>query len=279
MPWDLDGLIAATPELAAMPATSARLLDLLDEPDTAAGDLVEVIEKDPGLTANLLKLCNSAYYGVAREVGSVRAALVLLGNRTVVTLAFAASMGRLLQAPVSGYRLPRGQLWRHALAVGLVAARLVPAEADAAERNRVFTAGLVHDLGKLLLDRPLRDSLEQLPADLDYSALVVCERDLLGFDHAMAGARLAEAWNFPAPLVQVIGQHHCPAPPGSPVALVIAADLLAADRGHHGGAGKVRPEQRDLALVAAGLEPQAGHALADQALRDLDGLLAILGAV
>lgn len=279
MPWDLAGLIAATPELAAMPATSARLLDLLDEPDTAAGDLVEVIEVDPGLTANLLKLCNSAYYGVAREVGSVREALVMLGNRTVVTLAFAASMGRLLQAPVSGYRLPRGQLWRHCLAVGLVAARLAPADADTAERHRHFTGGLVHDLGKLVLDRPLRDSLEQLPAELDYSSLVVRERDLLGFDHATAGAALAEAWNFPPSLVRVIGGHHCPAPPGSLLAVVIAADLLAADLGHHGGASRVLPEQRDLAIAAAGLDPVAAQDLADQALRDLDGLLSLLGAM
>ncbi|MEZ4386780.1 MAG: HDOD domain-containing protein [Candidatus Krumholzibacteriia bacterium] len=278
MPWSLDELIAATPELAAMPATSARLLDLLDEPDVGAAELVAVIEKDPGLTANLLKLCNSAYYGVARELGTVREALVMLGNRTVVTLAFAASMGRLLQAPVSGYRLPRGQLWRHALAVGLVAARLAPAEAATVERNRLFTAGLIHDLGKLLLDRPLRDSLEQLPANLDYSSLVVCERDLLGFDHAMAGAALAEAWNFPADLVEVIGHHHCPSPPGRPAALVMAADLLAADRGHHGGASRVLPEQRDLALQAAGLDPEGAIELGDLALRDLDGLLALLGA-
>ena len=71
-------------------------------------------------------------------------------NRTVVTLAFAASMGRLLQVPVTAYRLPRGQLWRHCLATGLLAARLAPADATTSQRNRIFTAGVVHDIGKLL---------------------------------------------------------------------------------------------------------------------------------
>ena len=278
MKWTIDDLIAATPELAAMPATSARLLDLLEEPDAPVGDLVAVIETDPGLTANLLKLCNSAYYGLRGEVGSVREALVRLGNRTVVTLAFAASMGRLLQAPVTGYRLPRGQLWRHALATGLVAARLLPAAADAGERNRAFTAGLVHDLGKLLLDQPLRESLEQLPPDLDDTDLVRRERHLLGFDHAEAGAALAVAWNFPADLVRVIAAHPRPGDEETTAALVRAADRLVSERGFHAGARLVSAEQREHVLQAAGCADETSLEMADQALRDMDGLLAILGA-
>lgn len=278
MPWDLDSLVAATPELAAMPATSARLLDLLEDMDAPVGDLVSVIEKDPGLTANLLKLSNSAYYGLPRKVASVRDALILMGNRTVVTLAFAASMGRILQAPVTGYRLPRGQLWRHALATGLLAARLAPADVDAASRNRVFTAGVVHDIGKLLLDRPLRERLEQLPPETDSTGLVLAERELLGFDHAAAGAALAEAWNFPENLVTSIAGHHMPAPAGSPTALVLAADLIVSARGYHGGASVVFPEQQALALEAAGVSLDQAAEVGDQALRDLDGLLALLGA-
>ena len=275
---DLAALVAATPELAAMPATSARLLELLDDPDAPVGDLVAVIEKDPGLTANVLKLSNSAYYGVRREVGSVRDALTLLGNRTVVTLAFAASMGRLLQAPVNAYRLSRGQLWRHCLAVGLLAARLAPAELDSAARNRVFTAGVVHDIGKLLLDRPLRDDLEQLPPDADTEALVLAERQRLGFDHAEAGAALAEAWNFPGDLAAVIAGHRQPGAGDSVTALVHAADLVASGHGLHGGAPTVAPDQLERAFVAAGLASEAATDIAAQALRDLDGLLALLGA-
>jgi putative nucleotidyltransferase with HDIG domain len=278
MTKDLATLIAATPELAAMPATSARLLQLLEEPDAPVDDLVGVIEKDPGLTANLLKLSNSAYYGLRREVGSVRDALVQMGNRTVVTLAFAASMGRLLQVPMTAYRLPRGQLWRHTLAVGLLATRLVPADTDASRRNRVFTAGVMHDIGKLLLDRPLRDCLEQLPPNPDYTKLVLAERQILGFDHAQAGAALAEAWNFPEDLVQVIASHHTPAPPGSLTAVVHAADLLVSRHGYDGGAPQVVDEQLALALAAAELTPEDADQIGGQALRDLDGLLALLGA-
>lgn len=275
---DLEKLVASTPELAAMPATTARLLMLLEDPDVDIGEVVRVIEADPSLTANLLKLCNSAYYGLRGEVATVREALVQLGNQQVLTLAFASSMGRMLQVPVTGYRLPRGQLWRHALAVALIAARLTPDDYTTQQRNRVFTAGLVHDIGKLLLDRPLRESLRQLPPDPDYSALVVAERDILGCDHAEAGATLASVWSFPDELVGTIGRHHRPAPQSSPAAMVLAADLLAAEGGYHGGATQVSAEQRELAATATGLSTETIAARLTQALADLEGLLALLGA-
>lgn len=278
MTLSLAALVSATPELAAMPSTSARLMALLEEPDVPVDELVAIIEKDAGLTANLLKLCNSAYYGLRREVGTIREALVRLGNRTVITLAFAASMGRVLQAPVTAYRLPRGRLWRHTLAVGLLAARLLPASATASERNRVFTAGIVHDLGKLLLDRPLRERLEQIPPALSHEQLVAAERDLLGFDHNEAGAALAESWNFPDLLVAVIAEHHRHAPANPTVAVVKAADLLASQLGYDGGAPTVTDVQLADALAAADLDHEAVQAEAEQALRDLDGLLALLGA-
>jgi len=278
MTQDLASLVAATPELAAMPATTARLLQLLEEPDAPVDEILAIIEKDPGLTANLLKLSNSAYYGLLREVGSVREALVLMGNRTVVTLAFAASMGRVMQAPVTAYRLPRGRLWRHALATGLLAARIESSEADAARRNRIFTAGVVHDLGKLLLDRPLGEVLEQIPPDLDHAGLVAAERELLGFDHAEAGAVLAEAWNFPVDLVQVIRGHHETSEPGSVAAIVRAADLMVSAHGHHGGAPIVKPEDVALAVEAAGIPADEGEEVGSQALRDLDGMMTLLGA-
>ncbi len=277
MPLSLPALVTATPELAAMPATSARLLALLEEPTAEVSELVAVIEMDPGLTANVLKLCNSAYYGLRREVGSVREALVRLGNRSVITLAFAASMGRLLQAPVTAYRLPRGQLWRHSLAVGLLSSRLVAPSAEAVDRNRAFTAGVVHDLGKLLLDRPLRQRLEQLPAGLTCSGLLAAEHDLLGFDHAEAGAALAESWNFPLDLVAVIARHHLPQPHDPLASIVGLADLQASRHGHDAGAPLVLVEQLQEYLDVLDLDAQDVQTGTEQALRDLDGLLTMLG--
>lgn len=278
MPLHLETLVAATPELSAMPAVSARLLAMLEDPDAPVDELVGVIEKDPALTANVLKLSNSAYYGLRREVGSVREALIRLGNRNLVTLAFAASMGRLLQVPVTAYRLPRGRLWRHALAVGLLSSRLMAGAADPSGRNRAFTAGVVHDLGKLLLDRPLGEALEPLPADLDSRGLCEAERRRLGFDHAEAGAALAENWNFPADLVAVIAGHHDPDPAAGLVRKVTLADLLVSGSGLDGGAPRVPDEALASALHEAGVPQEQARADLQQALRDMDGLVTILGA-
>lgn len=231
----LREIVEATGQLPALPATTARLLELMDDQTAGAGQVLDVIGTDPALTANLLKLCNSAYYGLRREVGSVHEALVMLGNRTVVQLAFATSLGDVLRGPLAGYRLERDALWRHSLAVAVGAAHLAGSAGARSLRERAFTAGLVHDIGKLVLNGPLKAKLQQLPQTGSYDALRQGERQLLGFDHAEAGQALAEAWSFPAALAAVIGRHH---------------DLPGPDRGQ-GAADGTADGTADDDLVAA----------------------------
>lgn len=223
---ELRDLISTTGELAALPVSVVRLLELLDDMTAGADRVLAIIERDPSLTANLLKLCNSAYYGVQRKIGSVREALILLGNKTVVTLAFASGMGDVLRGPLAGYGLAKDDLWRHALATAVGAGYLATRTRADDLRDRAFTAGLVHDIGKLLLDRLLIREMEQLPrggaiatplaagdatdpaAAYTQAALTSAEQRLLGYDHAEAGAALAAAWHFPPMLVQAIRHHH-----------------------------------------------------------------------
>lgn len=274
----LPELIAGTTELAGLPATSIRLLELLDDPEVSAESVAAVIEKDPSLTANLLKLSNSAYYGMRRSVGTVREALLHLGNRTVLTIAFATSMGGVMRGPMSGYRLPRRRLWSHALATGVAAARLCGHDAEAASRDRAFTAGLVHDVGKLLLDRLLQRELEQIPPKAQAKALLVAERSLLGFDHAQAGAALGEAWNFPPDLVEAMGRHHEPTRDAPAlVRVVAAANLIAVHIGEHAGAEIVDEMELAAALMDAGVEEVDLATLETDVRRDFGGLAAILG--
>jgi HD-like signal output (HDOD) protein len=206
----LQDLIADTRELSSLPATTVRLLELLDDMTVDALRVMSIIEKDPSLTANLLKLCNSAYYGMRRQVGSIREALVLLGNETVVTLAFATSMGEIMRGGLSGYDLEKDDLWHHALATAIGASYLIVWTPNRELKDRAFTAGLVHDIGKLLLNRPLSEALERLPGDAAGPGLPEAERRIAGFDHCEAGAALATTWNFPPMLVTPIFHHHRP---------------------------------------------------------------------
>jgi len=247
MQKSLHELIAATSELRSLPSTTMQLTSLLDDATVDASAVLEVIEKDPSLTANLLKLANSAFYGLRRQVGSTREALVMLGNQTVVNLAFAASMGDILRGPLAAYRLNRNELWHHALGTGLGAAYLIALDdRSVTARERAFTGGLVHDIGKLLLNQPLKKELEQLPVESNFEELMAAEKRILGFDHAEAGAQLGESWNFPAPLVDVIRWHHQPEnaerEPGMARA-VAGANLTVCKLGFAGGTGPMSDEE------------------------------------
>jgi len=203
-------LVTATGELATLPATVIALLDVLKDPATSADKVGVVLERDPAMTANILKLANSAYYGVRRTIGSVRDALVMLGNRAVATLAFATGMSPVLRRDLEGYGESRDAFWRHSL----VSAAAASAAADLAGlgrwRSQCFTAGLVHDVGMLVIDRWLVAEGRRLPAFGDETMMRHAERDLLGFDHAETGAALAEAWGFPDLLVSALRHHHAP---------------------------------------------------------------------
>jgi putative nucleotidyltransferase with HDIG domain len=292
MDRSLQDIIAVTGELPALPSTTARLLRLLDDDTVGVGAVLDVIGHDPALTANLLKLCNSAYYGLRRQVGTVQEALVMLGNRAVVSLAFATSLGDVLRGPLAGYRLERDALWRHSLAVAVGAAHLVEAGGARALRERAFTAGLVHDIGKLILNAPLKAKLRQLPQTGGFDVLVLGERAILGFDHAEAGAALAAAWNFPTALAGVIGAHHDlaraanrttgdggPEDPDQAGLLkaVAAADLTA----NRAGCGAGTPGGDDAhwraELAALGIDSDEATAVLDRLPGDVTALSDVLG--
>ena len=247
MQKSLHELIAATSELRSLPSTTMQLTLLLDDATVDATSVLEVIQKDPSLTSNLLKLANSAFYGMRRQVGTTREALVMLGNQTVVNLAFAASMGDILRGPLAAYRLNRNELWHHALGTALASASLTALDSGSVTaRERAFTCGLVHDIGKLLLNQPLKKELEQLPVDSDFDGLLEAEKRILGFDHAEAGAMLGESWNFPAPLVEVIRWHHQPESASlepDMVRAVAAANLTVCYLGMKGGTGPVGDDE------------------------------------
>jgi putative nucleotidyltransferase with HDIG domain len=133
--------------------------------------------------------------------------------------------------------------------------------------GRAFTAGLVHDIGKLLLDRPLSEVLSEPLAGCDFEEMTVRERAILGFDHAEAGAALAEAWNFPPFLVDVIRYHHSLGSPddeGQDLAsAVAAANLVACRVGFAGGTSLLSEEEFRAQLIAGGWNPDRLQDLVD----------------
>lgn len=249
----LDQVAEAVAEVPALPLTVQRVMDACAGGDADARAVSEMILADQGLTANVLKLANSAYYGHPRRVTTVTDAVVLLGMSAIRSLALSSHTARLLSRPLPGYAMARGDLWRHSLAVAFVSRRLA-AEGAAVAVEEAFVAGLLHDLGKVVLSDFLGDGFEELTvtAHRRRIPLHVAERELLGFDHADVGARIAGAWRFPPPLVEAIGMHHRPAE--AAVAPALTHTVCAADAACRMVAAGVGPDAVPLAVDPLSLE-------------------------
>ncbi len=194
----------------AMPTTATRLLPLLDDPDVSFNEIEDIIRYDPGLTANILKLTNSAYFGIPIKVHSVRQAMSLLGWKRLLQLVMTLCMSSLMKKPIPGYDLPRGELWRHSIAVSIAAENIVK-YLSIPDADEVFTAALLHDVGKLILGGFVKKDLEFIQDMVAKGfSFDVAENIILGTDHAKVGANILRQWSFPDDLVNAVGWHHNP---------------------------------------------------------------------
>lgn len=209
-----------------VPSAPTVLFEILHLLENEAADLHRLfgaIESDPGLTGRVLRTANGAFFGQSRTVTTVQHAVTVLGVAMVRGLAVSAAVFQAV-----GHELPAHEVdavWRHSLETG-IAARLLAAKTRLADRDDAFTAGLLHDVGRLVLWRRFPELYRELG---DARPAEVAERAALGVDHAVAGGWLFDAWKLPAAVTVAVAQHHRGDPtPGLP-AIVAAANLVV----HH----------------------------------------------
>ena len=201
-------LLSAVECMPAFPRSVQRVLELTRTPDVEPKSIVEVIERDPVMTARILRILNSAYYSLPNRVAGVGHAVVLLGINTIKNLAIRiAAVGIIPQVTDAGFNTERYLL--HSLGCAEVA-RLIAHQFGDADPTEAYVGGLLHDIGKILyalyLPEPFRAALDRSAAQ--GSALHISERELIGADHTVAGAMLAQKWQFPSWLVECIRDHH-----------------------------------------------------------------------
>lgn len=213
--------------LPVLSATVARALDLLNASEVDLKALTDCLSWDQGLGMKLLQIANSPFYGVSRQIDSVREASICLGTHTIRNILLAAEVLDHFDAP-SENGCDRREFWLHAMGAGVMAREV--ARKLRGDPELAFTAGLFHDLGRVALDTFFPAVYAKVLEHAGSRAirLIEAERAVLGYDHADIGAVLADRWRFPVEIVEGIAGHHHPEEyPGSLTAsLVSLADVL-----------------------------------------------------
>lgn len=232
----LDELLEFADSLPALPTVVVAALQLLNDDDSDTDDIADVLSGDQALVAQLLKLSNSPFYGVSRRVSTIKQALMILGRKAVRGLIIAAAAEGIMSGPQTGYLLEANQLWEHSNAVGRGAA-LVAVKVGYRPVEEAFVAGLLHDIGKVVLSGFLADCAEDLQERLDAAEgtpFTEVEAELLQIDHARVGGAVAEHWQLPKKLADAIEYHHAPSTAGDDwqlAGVVHVANALALSMG------------------------------------------------
>ncbi len=204
--------LARTPNLPTLPDTTIRIIQLANSPDTSVQQMTAVVSTAPVLALTLLRVVNSAFYGLPGRVTTIDRAVSLVGLSGVRNLAIATSVGRLFSGHALTPTFSPVAIWSHSLAVA-AAAQLLAVRTRQVHRDEAFLAGLVHDIGYLIelhVDRhALSRVVSRLEADPDCSVLEA-ERDEFGATHVDFGVGLCERWHIPAVLARSMGAHHAP---------------------------------------------------------------------
>ncbi|MDD3365313.1 MAG: HDOD domain-containing protein [Syntrophomonas sp.] len=207
----LESIVEAVNDLPALPHVVVKIMKLTEDPNATAQQLNDVLNQDQVMTAKVLRLANSAFYGFPRRIATVTDATVFLGFKTVRSIVMAASVSDLLSQEVEGYALASGELWRHSQCVA-ISARLIAKNCKFYTVDVAYTAALLHDIGKVVLNSTMKQSYHEVVAMVESENLPFTEAEdrILGFNHAVVGAKIAEKWNLPPELVEAIAYHHNP---------------------------------------------------------------------
>lgn len=214
-------------DLAVLPQVVHQIIHLTSNPNASAKDLERLISIDQGMSTRVLNTVNSAYYGFSRKIASIKDAVVLLGFKAVRNLAMTVSVFDLFVGKTDRQNLRRGKWWRHSIDAALCA-RLIASQVSGVSPDEAYTAGLLHDIGKPLLDR-YGDAPYERVEDLITQGVpeLTAEQQVYGCDHAAVGRAVSLHWGFPEKLVEAIGCHHAESSDGLQEAPLAAVIVLA----------------------------------------------------
>jgi putative nucleotidyltransferase with HDIG domain len=257
---ELDDYINKVKHLPPAPRVLPELLALLGREDIDSSRVVDLIAFDPALTVSVLQLCNSALFAAGTPVTDLHEAVTRLGFSEVYRIVAAVVGSRTMKTAPKGYGIQQGELWQHAV-TSAVAAQLI-ARRLGDDESTVFTAALLHDVGKIILSEALEHIYEKLvkETETNQAALLETEKKLLGVQHAEVGGRLLARWKFPANLVAAVWWHHSPqhaSPHERLASFVYLGNMVAYFMGHGYGHAAFALRGRAEALNILQISPES----------------------
>lgn len=254
-------IIAQVKDIPPAPEAAVKLLKLLNQHNQDNDEVVRVVQLDSALTAKLLRLCNSASYARASRIGSVEQAVMLLGHGEILRLVMSLGVGGALNRSLAGYAVDAKQLWEHSVTTAIAGQALV--EYDARfdlDPALAFTAGLLHDIGKLALNQLLTDDMAiQIRELVGKQSLsrAEAENQVFGADHAAVGACLLDSWRLPQETVDAVANHHNPSnqPKRSLSAVLHIANCMAHVIGSAPGWDGFAVHTDENMIESIGIEP------------------------
>jgi len=198
-------------DLPTLPVVMLKILECIDDPHSSAEDLKNIIMKDAPISAKVLKLANSAYYGYTRHISEITRAIVILGFEIIIDVAMSVSLASLLNPPAVDLDIPVEEFWKHSIGVG-EAARLTAKQTQYPYSERAFLMGLTHDIGKIIFTsifpREFNNALRT--AKNNKTLLIKAEKGEIGINHTQAGELLCDKWELPKSMSIPVRYHHQP---------------------------------------------------------------------
>ena len=221
-------------DLPPMHEVVTKAQAIMADPNSEVEDLALIIETDQSIVVRILKLINSAHYGLGREISSIRQACSLLGFRALQEVIVTVGVSNVLGRKLKGYEFESGELWLHSIATGFCS-RILAERKNRELANDAYTGGLLHDVGKIILDQYVlerKDAFDDFMKD-ETKMVLDAEKSILGFDHAEIASDICRKWHIPENVILAIQYHHSPSlSEGSELAYIVhTADYLVRSSG------------------------------------------------
>ncbi len=275
-----EELVERVKDIPTLPSVVMQINRVLQDDGASLESVVSIIEKDPSLTTKLLRLANSSYYGMSRDVRTVKEAVLILGLNTIRSIAMAVSVGKLFRGDSNGV-LDAKELWFHSLYCA-VASKGMMRHMGTVLAEEGFICGLVHDIGKIVIALNLPEETKRVSRELlteEGRSWWEAEEVVLGFNHADVGGLIARRWNFPEVYCRAIECHHSPGrnkADGDEPEIRLAYSLFEGDavaKSPPTNGTEQEHEPDPTALQALGIEPGDYPGLLEKIREDFENVM------